>query len=74
MYSLNVMDIITIMNIMNIMNIINIMIIINNMRIMNIMNITAWMAMAGAVSALVLMNFIDFGRILAIFFVNYLHF
>ena len=48
--------IIIIMNIMKkmiLMIIMNIMIIINRMNIMSIMNITAWMAMAGAISALV---------------------
>ena len=42
-----------IINIMNIMIIINITNIMNIMNIMNNMNITAWMAMAGAVSAFV---------------------
>ena len=63
---LNIIYIITIMNnmkIMNIMDIMNGMIIFNIINIINIMdnmnrvNTTAWMAMAGAVSAFVLICF-----------------
>ena len=42
------------MDIMDIRDIMDIMDIMDSMDIMNIMDITAWMAMAGAVSALVI--------------------
>ena len=50
---MDILDIINIMYIMGIMDIMDIMDVREIIDIMNIMNITAWMAMAGAVSALV---------------------
>ena len=50
----DIMEIRDIMAVMNIMDIMDIMDIIDIMDIMDIMIITAWLAMAGAVSALVL--------------------
>ena len=50
------MDIMDIMDIMDVMDIMDIMDIMDVMDIMDIMIITAWLAMAGAVSALVLLS------------------
>ena len=56
---MDIRDIIDIMDSMNIMDIMDSMDIMDIKDIMDIMIITAWMAMAGAVSALVLMDIVS---------------
>ena len=51
---MDIMDIVDIRDIMEVMEIMDIMDIMNILDIMDIMIITAWLAMAGAVSALVI--------------------
>ena len=53
---MDIMDIRYIMEVMDIMDIMDIMDTMDIMNIMDIMIITAWLAMAGAVSALVLLS------------------